>query len=422
MNNCLENEKIVVGTVIFDNKCAFDVFSECSPDDFTNPIYCAILQKVQKMVKNSEFVDATTICDGENSKFQEHVLDLVTDIATSEGVKYHAKQVKNSAILRNIYHSCVETVKKIERDEDVLKVNTFIQNALRRTETRLYDFKLVKVGKVLPDTLDSIHKAYMGEIQGLRTGFETFDKMTGGFQAGNFIILGGRPKTGKTTLATTIGVNIAKTDKIVAFFSLEMTNHEVVTRMIASQTSINSMFIKTGNLKQHELSRITDEAKNLPVDNFYICDSTVTPTQIQSQCRRLKESAGLDLVIVDYLGLVEPDSKEGNREQQVSGVSRSMKRIAKELNVPVLALAQLNRQVENRENKRPLASDLRESGAQEQDADIISFVYRPNSTDPSAWNYCESEWIIRATRGCPPGTIKLNFNPRCSRFDEDVPD
>ena len=416
-----ESERMVIGSILLDKDCCFEVLETCSSQDFFYPLHQEIMAKTEKMVKNQESVDLWSLSEGEIPAMKDLLIEISSDVMSSEGVIHHAKNVKKKSFRRQVLKTCVETIKKVKnQDVDENELLKDLQGMLFRTEDVLCQQKLVSVKDLVPESLKLIERAYNGELSGLKTGFKKFDSELGGLNPGNLIILGGRPKYGKTTLAISIAANVAK-DHQVAVFSLEMGDHELILNLIAAETGINSRNMRIGRLCSSDFPKIVDGAGSVRSLNLFIDQSaSSSPMSILSKCRRLKAVSGLSFVVVDYIQLMKPDIKEGNREQQISQISRGLKLCAKELNVPVLALSQLNRSVENREDKRPILADLRESGAIEQDADMVSFLYRPSPYDPQAFDYEEAEWLIRAYRHGPPGMIPLKLNSRCNKFEDTI--
>ncbi|MES2461808.1 MAG: replicative DNA helicase, partial [Armatimonadota bacterium] len=270
-----------------------------------------------------------------------------------------------------------------------------------------------------------------GSITGLETGFSSLDWMLSGMQPADFLLLAARPSLGKTALATAIAANVTKKGKTTQFFSLEMSRSQVVQRMLTAEGRVDSHRVRTGQLEHEDWEKLVAGSNRLWDGECLIDDnSLITPAYMRSVCRRTKAKHGLDLVIVDYLQLMNGGAGDGkpgeNRNAELSDISRSLKLLGKEFGVPVFALSQLSRNVEKRENKRPMLSDLRDSGSLEQDADVVMFLYRESyqadggtAADPeAAMKPDETEVIIRKQRMGPTGTVKLGFVPAYARFEE----
>ncbi|MGC9335373.1 MAG: replicative DNA helicase, partial [Anaerolineae bacterium] len=281
---------------------------------------------------------------------------------------------------------------------------------------------LVPIRQILSDYYDRIEylTRHRGEMIGIPTGFTDMDKLLGGLQRSDMVILAARPSVGKTSLALSIAHNAAKKhNQRVAFFSLEMSNEQVVQRLISAETGINSQRLRRGEIAQDEWGRFIKATSDLAESLLYIDDTPgISALELRTKARRLHAEVGIDLVVVDYLQLMRGDFRSENRVQEISSISRALKGLARELNVPILALSQLSRGVEARTDKRPILSDLRESGALEQDADVVIFIYRDELYNENTERKNLADIIVAKHRNGPTGTVTLFFKKELAQFRE----
>jgi replicative DNA helicase len=337
-------------------------------------------------------------------------------IPTAASAEYYAKIIREKSLLRSLIHVGTQvTALGFEGENDVeaaLDSSEQLVYEVGRRQTR-GDF--TPITKLLRSTFETIDRLSQqsGERTGITSGFRDIDHYTAGLQPGNFIILAARPAMGKTSMALNMAAATAKEDgKPVAVFSLEMTNDELVSRLLCSEARIDAQQMRKGNLRPDDWEKISYAMGVLAETPIFIDDTgTVTCSEIRSRCRRLQASEGLGAVFIDYLQLVKPSSstKNVNRNEELSEICRSLKALAKELRIPVIALAQLNRAVEQRQDKRPMLADLRDSGAIEQEADMVTFLYRDAYYNPETAEGDTTEFIIAKQRNGPTGTIKLRF-------------
>lgn len=352
----------------------------------------------------------------------DYLMDLAAFVPTSAHITKYAQIVKEKAILRELIATCHEIVRKCqESDKDVEELLDEAERQIfaiseKRTRT---DFspsrELVKMAVAQLESLSQKRQL----ITGLPTGFYDFDMMTAGLQPSDLIIVAARPSMGKTAFVLNIALNVALEEgKSVAIFSLEMSKEQLAMRMLSTVAKVDFRKLKTGNISRDEWRRIVDAADELSEAPIYIDDTpAMSVLEMRAKARRLQADKGLDLLIVDYLQLMRGRGRVESRQQEISEISRSLKGLAKELNVPVIAVSQLSRAVEARSDKRPQLSDLRESGAIEQDADVVVFIYRDevynrNTSEPNV-----AEIIIGKQRNGPTGTVKLVFLKECTRFE-----
>lgn len=427
----LSAEKAVLSALLLDNTAIHAVYTEVKPTDFYHPSHAALYQAMVTLRDEAVPVDLHTLSDYlTRNKLLDSVggTVMLAEIAdyesTAANVLHHARIIRDNAIKRGVIRVATEIVEAgyeaTERADQLLdqaesRIFEVSQEASRETFRSLQE--------EMQSTFDFV-EALMGrggELTGVPTGFKEIDEKTGGLQPGELIILAARPSMGKTALALNMGRNAAVLqDKKVAVFSLEMTAQALVLRLLSAEAELDASKFRSGYISGVDYGKLQRAATQLQSADLWIDDSgTITVLEMKAKCRRMKAERGLDLVIVDYLQLAHGDSRTERREQEISEISRGLKALAKELDIPVMALSQLNRGPENRtgREKRPMLSDLRESGAIEQDADVIAFIYRDevyNREDESVRGL--AEFIIAKQRNGPTGTVELSFQSRFARF------
>jgi replicative DNA helicase len=348
---------------------------------------------------------------------------LAESVPTSANIRHHSKIVSEKAVLRSLIRTATNITTRVYEDSsDADDLVDFAETAIfdisdQRTKTSFSTMK-----DVIKDTFKIIEQLFDKKeaITGVSTGFKDLDEMTSGFQAGDLIIVGGRPGMGKTAFALNIAQHTAMNMRMpVAVFSLEMSKEQLAMRMLCSESRVDASRVRKGFIRKEEWSDLTSAAGRLADAPIFIDDSSATTAlEIRAKARRLKkEHGGLSMIVVDYLQLMRSRGKFERREQEISDISRSLKGLAKELKVPVVALSQLNRSVESRQEKIPSLADLRESGAIEQDADVIIFLYREELYNKAATKGAASI-IVAKQRSGPTGTVKLSFMAECTRFQD----
>lgn len=431
--NNLEAEQSVLGSC-FLSKYALQKASEAlSFDSFYNEKNAKIFSSMLSLLEAKTPIDITTMTtDLQNKKILsevggvEYLTELIDFVPTASNVDFYIKSVEEAAVLRRLIETATEIASTgYETESDV---NETLDNAEKKilnvVKTRKStEFKSIK--EVLIKTEQDLEKLAesKGEITGLATGWYDFDKLTAGLHENEFIIIAARPAMGKTAFALNLATHIAMNNKkSVALFNLEMGAEQLALRILSSLGQIEGYKMRTGNLLNDDWKRLNEATAQLSDTNLFIDDTPgITIGEIRAKCRRLASSdKGLGIVIIDYLQLISGGKNYGvNRQQEVSDISRSLKTLAMELHVPVIALAQLSRGVEAREDKRPIMSDLRESGSIEQDADIVSFLYRDDYYNKEARREDDisiSEFIIAKHRNGPTATIQLLFKKNTSTF------
>lgn len=437
----VEAEKAVLGSIFLSTDALIDAMEYLDPDDFYKRANQIMFQAMVELNDNDQAVDGITVTDAlknqnnlENVGGYQYIAELANAVPTAANVTYYAKIVKDKAILRRLIQTATNIVTDSYNTDD--DVTTVLDNAERDIMNVAEDrnqsgFKPIK--DVLNTAFNKIDElSQEGEtVTGLSTGYPELDKITTGLHEDELVILAARPAVGKTAFALNLAQNVGtKTDKTVAIFSLEMSAESLVDRMLCSEGSINANHLRTGQLTEDEWQNLVVAMGSLSRANVFIDDTAgIKMSEIRAKCRRLaKESGNLGLIVIDYLQLIEGGHQE-NRQQEVSYISRQLKKLAKELHVPVISLSQLSRGVEQRQDKRPVLSDIRESGSIEQDADIVAFLYRDdyyrdedgdddddNQGADDENDVGEVEVIIEKNRSGPRGTVKLLFVKSYNKF------
>ena len=361
----------------------------------------------------------------------DYLGSLVDAVSTSAGIIYHAEIVKNLSVRRKLISQCSTISESCfqdwEKTEDLLEI---AEQAIFNIADEQIREGFQSIQEVITGSLKKLEASseFEGYVTGIPTGFDRFDTLTAGLQPSDLIIIAGRPSMGKTALALNIGYNAAqKAGKGVAIFSLEMSKPQLGVRLLGFDSGINSGKLRTGRLRDEEWNALTDSANRLSELPIFIDDnSSISVLEMKAKCRRLRKVNDLGVVIIDYMQLIQGRSSAESRQLEMSEISRSLKALAKDLNVPVVALSQLNRKVEDRPNRRPQLADLRESGAIEQDADVIAFIYRDEVYHPEAVETQNTAEInVAKQRNGPTGYFTLTFQKEITRFrnyiEEDVP-
>lgn len=434
-----EAEKAVLGAVFLDPEVINDLSDTLSPDDFYERANRIVFGAMLNINERNDKVDAITLQDELQKKDQlediggiSYVSELALATPTSAHVSYYAKIIKRKSLLRNLISTSQSIIQNAMQDsEDVTDILDQAESAIMSVSQENADGGFRYIGDVMQEAVEQIEAASNNNsaITGLATGFSELDKITTGFHDDELIIIAARPGVGKTAFALNIAEHVGTySGKTVAMFSLEMGADQLAQRMIASTGLIDSQHLRTGILEKEEMDNLVKTSGALAKSKIYIDDTPgIKMSDIRAKTRRLaKETDDLGLVVIDYLQLIEGPRSE-SRQQEVSAISRQLKKLAKELHVPVIALSQLSRSVEQRQDKRPVLSDIRESGSIEQDADIVAFLYRDDyyrdesedgdnsEVEPESDNG-EVEVIIEKNRSGSRGTVKLMFSKPYNRF------
>ena len=422
-------EKSVLGSMLIDEDAiglAVEILNETwFYDDAHRKIYKAMID----LYNSRKNVDLITLSDNLKSDgFLEDVggiayLSTIVDfVPTSANVEHYAQIVKEKGILRRLIKNstqivteCFSVTGKVEEVVDNAEKLIFEIAELKQNQQAYQMKDLIKEG------MENLDKLYQRKenITGVASGFEKIDKMTSGLQKSDLIIVAGRPSMGKSALAVSIAENISIVEgKNVALFSLEMSKEQLVQRMLCSQARVDAHKVRSGFLSPSDWPKLTAAAAKLSASKIFIDDTpAISALELRAKARRLKANHGLDLIILDYLQLMRGSTKSDSRQQEISEISRSLKALARELSVPFIALSQLSRAVESRQDKRPQLSDLRESGAIEQDADVVILLMREEYYNPTEENRGIADVIIAKQRNGPVGTVKLQFTKEYMRFE-----
>ncbi len=424
----VESEQSILGSILLDKDAMITVTETIRPDDFYKEAHKIIYECMIKLSNKNEPIDLITLT--EELRRQGHLDDiggityitsLSTIVPTTSNVKYYADIVKEKSVLRKL----------IKASNDIINLgydgSTKIEDVLDKAEKKIFDISQEKasddfksINSVLMDAYDMIEHLYTNktEMTGVTTGFTDLNKKINGMQRTDLLLIAARPAMGKTAFSLNLVQNAAlKGDASVAVFSLEMSKEQLVQRMLSSQSNVELSKLKTGKLGENDWPRIIDAMAVLSNAKIHIDDTPgIKISELRSKCRKLKIEQGLDLILIDYLQLMEGEGNNESRQQEISKISRSLKVIAKELNCPVVALSQLSRAPEQRADHRPMLSDLRESGAIEQDADIVMFLYRDEYYHPDSDRKNIGEVIIAKNRHGETGAVELVWLGEVQKF------
>ncbi len=426
-------EAALLGSCLIDLNAYMEVSAFLRRDDFYLHRHRVLWDAISAIYERGESVDELTI-ESELRAQQTlndvggmpYVIQLLTTTPTSANAETYGRLVERGAIRRALIDAASRIAQAAQEETaDIHEVMSKAEATLFGvTERSLSRRELVPMSSAISEYYDQIAEQYQhrGEPVGIPTGFEDLDQLLGGMQRSDLIIIAARPGVGKTSLMLSMARNAAKlgNNARVAIFSLEMSGEQLVQRLVSAETGINSQKLRTGDLTDSEWRLFTQAAGNLGALNIFIDDTpALTPLQMRTKCRRLQREHGLDLVIVDYLQLMNSGlPRNDNRVQEISYISRNLKELARELNVPLLSAAQLSRNVEQRGDKRPMLSDLRESGSIEQDADIVMFIYREDMYEENSERQNQADLLISKHRNGPTGVVTLYFNKSNTQFTD----
>ena len=435
----LELEEAVLGAMLIDKKGVDEVIDILQPDAFYKTAHQHIFEAIHQLFQDSQPVDLLTVSSELRKKGkletvggEFYLVQLSQRVASSAHIEFHARIILQKFIQRSLIKISNEII------ESSYKESTDVFDLLDEAESKLYDITQGNIKKSSESAQNLVIEAKKrieeiskrDGLSGVSTGFEKLDKLTSGWQPSDLIIIAARPGMGKTALTLSMARNIAVTKQIpVAFFSLEMSSVQLITRLISAETGLSSEKLRTGKLADHEWQQLNVKVTDLEKAPLFIDDSpSLSIFDLRAKARRLSSQHGIKLIVVDYLQLMTAgtSTKSGNREQEISTISRNLKALAKELNIPVIALSQLSRAVETRGGtKRPMLSDLRESGAIEQDADIVSFIYRPEYYNIDEWDdddrspsEGQAELIVAKHRNGGLDNIRLKFIGHLGKFED----
>ena len=423
-----EAEQSVLGSALSDSHAVGTACEILKPNDFyysqNKEVFIAILE----LFNENSPIDIVTVSDRLNQRDKldavggvQYLSTLVMSVPTTGNVEYYANIIKDKATLRNLIYSS-ENILSMAYDEDGTT-----ERILDKSEQLILDVAsnkeqndIVHISDIMMTAYDDMVKNSLskGSVTGISTGFKYMNNATGGLHGGELIIVAGRPGMGKSSFAVNIAEHAAIADNIpVAIFNLEMSKSMIVNRIICSQAMVDSQNVRKGEFAPEDWQQICSVIDKLSAAPIYIDDSSsITVSEIRAKCRRLKQTKNLGLVVIDYLQLMQGSGRTDNRQQEISEISRSLKVLAKELDIPVIALSQLSRTSETRSDKRPMLSDLRESGAIEQDADMVIFLYREDYYKEDTENKNIAEVIIAKQRSGSTGKFKLGWQGRYTKF------
>jgi len=429
----IQAEKSVLSALLLNSEAMLIVSDSLIESDFFHRPHQVLYETLVELHRQGKQLDIVTIQDALVVKGAldavggvSYLIELQEDIPSMGLIEQHARIIKEKAILRQLIMSSVDIIKTCYDQGD----NT-LEDILDKTEKSAFNIAhklakptFVQLSTILKDTFHKLanSKASEGGVTGLTTGFKKFDEMTSGLQKGDLVILAARPSMGKTALMLNMGMNAAREGAKIAIFSLEMSAEQLLLRLLSSESSIEHQKIRNANISSEEWMELTNTAAVLADTKIFVDDTaSLSIRDLRSKARKLKAKEDIDLVIIDYLQLISGGGRYENRTQEISAISRSLKALAKELDVPVIAGSQLSRSLESRMDKRPMLSDLRESGAIEQDGDLIFFIYRDVVYNPDVEHPDLTEIIIGKQRNGPTGTCYASFAGELTRFD-DLPD
>lgn len=433
----IEAEQSVLGGLMLDNQAWDKVGDKITEEDFYRADHRQIFRTIVELADHNKPFDVVTLSERLDSRGELEAVGglaylgtLVSETPSSANIDAYADIVRERSVLRQLITVGTDIANSGYQSE-----GRGSRELLDKAEQQVFHIADQSVrGKqgfkalpsLLTDVVDRIDMLYNQDsaITGLPTGFDDFDERTSGLQAGDLVIVAGRPSMGKTSFAMNMAENVAiKTKKTVAIFSMEMPGEALAMRMVASLGRISMQKIRTGKLSEEDWPRVTSAVSLLAEAPIYIDDgSALSPTEIRARCRRIKREHGLGLIVIDYLQLMQVHGSSENRATEISEISRALKGLAKEMDVPVIALSQLNRSLEQRPNKRPVMSDLRESGAIEQDADLIVFIYRDEVYNEESPDKGVAEIITGKQRNGPIGVDRLTFLGQYTRFENFIPE
>lgn len=427
----LEAEESLLAAIMMKDEVFAEIANIITAEDFYRQAHSVIYSAMEELFNNREPIDLITLVELLNKKKEIDNVGGVTFITklsqllpTAANAKFYAKIIKEKADLRRLIDAATVIAGKAYEEED--EADVIIDDAEQMILSVAKGRDSSEFTHIKPATMEAMERITelmenKGALTGLRTDFKRLDLITNGLQPSDLILIAARPSMGKTAFVLNVAANVANNGGVVAFFSLEMSKYQLITRLLASESAVDASRIKSGDLNDEEWNRLVNNADDLVSREFYIDDTPgATVMDLRGKARRLKAEKGLDLIVIDYLQLMQGRGKSygDNRQQEISDISRSLKSLARELDVPVIALSQLSRGVESRQVKKPMLSDLRESGSLEQDADIVMFLYREDYYDPETQRQGLTDLIIAKHRNGSIGNIELAFQKEYTRFTD----
>ncbi|AID45518.1 replicative DNA helicase [Candidatus Arthromitus sp. SFB-mouse-Japan] len=425
--NNIESEQTLLGAMIIHKNTIHEILDNINVDDFYKDVHKNIFKTIKKMFLKDIHVDLISLIEYlkkdsllELSGGALYITDISNSIATIANIQTHIKIVKDNSILRKLIKISNDTLERIYKKEDPNLLIENIQKSVFDLSISETKSDIEPLNNILDRTIKHIENLYVNNLSfvGLSTGFYDLDIKLSGLQKSQMILIAARPSMGKTTFALNIAENVAiKENKTVLIFSLEMSKEQLTSKLISSITKINIQKLQTGNLDDSDLDRLVKGTEIISKAKIYIDDTpNISITEMRSKCRKLKFSTNIDLIIIDYLQLMSGNTRNENRQQEVSEISRFIKALSKEINCPIIALSQLSRAPEQRSDHRPMLSDLRESGSIEQDSDIVMLLYRDEYYNKDTEYKNIAECIIAKHRNGEVGNIKLAWIGQHSKF------
>lgn len=423
-----EAEKNVLGILLLSNDKLNIAVEMLSPEDFYNPIHTLIYRAMVKLYNLNKPVDIITVSEElrqrgelENTGGIAYLGELSTEVVYTSNIEFYIDIIKDKSTLRQLIETSASTLDLAYEDkEEVDTILEYAEENLYKITEDAHSEGLIPVNEVLVETFNEMDKRSQdpNALTGVTTGFTDLDDRLSGLQKSDLILIAARPSMGKTALMVNVAMNAALKDKAkVAIFSLEMSKNQLAQRMISSISHVDLQKIISAKLSAEEWDRALGGIDVINSLNIHIDDTAgISPTELKAKARRLKAKEGLDLIVIDYLQLMQLSTRNENRQQEISEISRNLKGIAKDLELPVVALSQLSRAPEMRGDKRPILSDLRESGAIEQDADVVMFLYRDEYYNPETEKKNVGEVIIAKHRNGPTGVVELTFLGNFTKF------
>jgi len=418
----LEAERSVLGAMLIEKEAIAKAIDFLKKESFYNEAHQTIFQAIVDLYDKNRAVDFVTVAEELRKEKllkdvggAKYLSNLIDSVATAANVEYYAKIVQEKAILRNLIRAATQIVSDGYTDtKDVREILDEAEQAIFNITQSKVQAGFAPVSEIVHGSIETIENLYKKKekVPGVPSGFIDLDRTTGGFYASNLIVVAGRPSMGKTSFCLTIARNVAINESLpIAIFSLEMSREEVVLRLLCSAAKVSLHKVRTGFMDKRDWTPLTNAASIMSNAPIFIDDSpAISVLEMKARARRLQSEKGLALIIIDYLQLMPGRTGRAEyRQQDISEITRSLKNMAKELKVPVIAISQLSRETEKRQSKRPQLSDLRESGAIEQDADLVAFIYREDYYDPKNAPPGVTEIIIGKHRNGPTGSVKLKF-------------
>lgn len=419
-----EAEKAVIGGIFLKQNVVEEITSILSPEDFFNAELKKIYSSVLQLHNNNKPIDPIIVLEEDKSIKEDTFYDVIESIPTAANITEYAHIVKNKSKLRGLQNTATKIIEMtsdnmIIPDEIIDKAEALVFDISKKNKTK----DVLSIKELLGEEYQRLEEIYRNTdlYSGITSGYPSLDKMISGFNPSDFIIIAARPSMGKTAFALNTAFNAAKSGKSILIFSLEMSSSQILQRLLSIKSGIGIQKIRNGFLKDDDWKKLGNASNFLGNFHINIADiPNITVMEMRAAARRMKAAGKLDMIIVDYLQLIKGSNlRIENRQQEISEISRSLKGLARELDVPVIALSQLSRAVEQRADRRPMLSDLRDSGAIEQDTDIVAFLYRDGYyNEKNDTTKGDTEIIIGKQRNGPVGTVKLKFIPELAKFAE----